>query len=108
MTARADRRDAWVRVSIALAFGAVVTALGYAALRVVEVLMFPSLNPAAIVAAEQSALPWRVIIAAYIGGMGALGGAAWVARDACAAARWLGRALALAGAAIVAVGALYP
>jgi hypothetical protein len=93
---------------MALACGAVVTALAYVALRVVEVVLFPSPNPVAIVSAERSALPWRLIVAAYVGGMGVLGGAAWAERDAHDAARWLGRALVLAAAAVALVGALWP
>jgi hypothetical protein len=108
MAARADARDVWLRAFMALAFGAVVTALAYAALRVVEVVLFPRLNPAAIVSAERSALPWRIVVAAYVGGMGVIAGAAWVARDPTQAATWLGRAFVLAAVAVVVVGALWP
>lgn len=108
MAAPAEARDPWVRLPMALASGAAVMALAYVALRVVEVAVFPRLNPAAIVWSERSALPWRLIVAAYVGGMGALGGAAWAERDARGAARCVGRALVLAAAAVALVGAVWP
>ena len=96
------------RSLIALAAFAATTALGYAAVRVIELALFPEPNPAVVIWSERSGFLWRSAIALYIGGMGAFGGYALAARSPASAARWLARAVLIAAAAILAQGALLP
>jgi hypothetical protein len=96
------------RLLVALAAFCIAATLGYAAVRALELALFPEPNPAVIIWSERSGFLWRSAIALYIGGMGAFGGYALAARSPALAARWLARAVLLAAAAILAQGALLP
>jgi hypothetical protein len=93
---------------LALASGAMVAALAYPALRLVERALFPTENPAVIVWSVRSALAWRVATALYVGGMGVLGGYALAQRDAARVARWLARGAVAATALVVVQAAIWP
>lgn len=111
MTAPAEARpelSAAFRVRIALASGAVAAALAYPCLRLLERALFPTANPAIIVWSVRSALAWRIVLALYLGGMGALGGVALARRDPAAAARWIARGSLAAALAVVLQAALWP
>lgn len=96
------------RLRAAVAYGAVAAALAYPCLRALERALFPTANPAIVIWSVRSALAWRIVIALYLGGMGALGGWALASRDPAAAARWLARATWLAALAVVVEAALWP
>jgi hypothetical protein len=96
------------RALLAIAFGAALAALAYAALRLAEISLFPEPDPAIVIWSERSRFAWRSLIAAYVGGMGAFGGYALAARSPRAAASWLSPAVLLAAALLSLQGALFP
>jgi hypothetical protein len=93
---------------VAIAFGCVLAALAYAALRVVEAYRFPQADPAIVIWSERSSFAWRALIAAYVGGMGVFGGWALAARSARAAASLLPTAVLVAAFLFALQGALWP
>ncbi|UQA61997.1 hypothetical protein [Polyangium aurulentum] len=96
------------RALVAFAFGVVVAALAYAALRVLEAALFPEADPAIVIWSDRSRFVWRALIATYLGGMGAFGGYALGGRSARAAASLL-PPVVLVGATLLALqGALWP
>ena len=62
------------RLQIAAVFGLAITAIAYAAVRVLDVVLFPEPNPVVVIWTDRSRFIWRVLIAAYLGGAGAFGG----------------------------------
>lgn len=96
------------RALVAIAFGVVLAALAYAALRVLEVALFPEADPAIVIWSDRSRFVWRALIAVYLGGMGAFGGYALGGRSARVAASLL-PSVVLVGAGLLALqGALRP
>jgi len=97
-----------VRVMVAIAFGGVVAVVSYAALRVLEFFWFPEPDPAIVIWLDRSRFVWRVLIAAYMGGMGGLGGYAFVKRSERVAGMVLPLAMLIAGVALALQGAFCP
>lgn len=96
------------RLLLAVAAGCAAATLGYAAVRVMEVALFPEVNPASVIGAVQSPFAWRCLTALYLGGMGGIGGHALARRSPAAAARWLGRAAVAAALALGLQAAIAP
>lgn len=93
---------------VAIAFGVVLAALAYAALRVVELYRFPDADPAIVIWSDRSRFAWRALIAAYVGGMGAFGGYALAGRSPRVAASWLPTAVLVAAVVLALQGVLQP
>ncbi len=93
---------------LAVAVGAAVTVVAFAAVRVAERLLFAEPNPAMLIWADQSPFVWRSVIALYLGGAGVFGGHALASRSPSAAARALFVAVTVSVAAILVQGALWP
>ncbi len=108
MTASSSSVPLTARLLSAIGAGCVVAALAYPALRLLDAILFPQANPASIVWSSQSVFAWRVILAAQLGALGAFGGFALVSRSPGAFARWIGRAIPLAAALLVAQALLRP
>lgn len=96
------------RALVAIAFGCVLAALAYAALRVAEAYRFPEADPAIVIWSDRSRFAWRALIAVYVGGMGAFGGYALVARSARRAASLLPGAVLVAAVLFALQAALWP
>jgi hypothetical protein len=93
----------------ASAAAALVVALAvYPALRLVDGALFPQTNPAAIVAASESAFALRVVVALHLGALAAFGAFAWATRAPRAFAVALARAIPLAAALLAAQAVLRP
>jgi hypothetical protein len=98
--------------SVRLALGALATCIAatalYAALRVVQSLLFREANPALVLWSEHAGFYWRAWSAAYAGGT--VGFVAYVAagRDAARTARVLSKALVVATLLLLAQGLLVP
>jgi hypothetical protein len=93
---------------VALAFGSVLAVLAYAALRVLEITLFPEPDPAIVIWSDRSRFVWRALIAAYLGGMGVFGGYALGGRSARAAASLLPTVVLGAAVLLALQGALWP
>ncbi len=96
------------RLLVGIAFGCVLAALAYAALRIVEVHRFPEADPAIVIWSDRSRFAWRALIAAYVGGMGAFGGHALARHSARAAASLLPASVLVAAVVLALQGALWP
>jgi hypothetical protein len=101
----AKRGDALL---VGIAVGAAGAVIAFAAVRVLERALFPEPNPAMLIWADRSPLVWRAAIALYLGGAAAFGGHALAVRSPRAAARGLLATLAVAVAAVIAQGAVWP
>ncbi|EYF05624.1 hypothetical protein [Chondromyces apiculatus] len=93
---------------IALAMGGVGAVVGYAAVRVVEVCLFPEANPAVLIGAAQSPFAWRCWNALYLGGLAGLGALALARRAPVVAARWVGHGVAAAAVGMMVQATLAP
>jgi hypothetical protein len=96
------------RLLVALAYGAAATMLAYALVRGVERAFFPEPNPATLIWSGRSPFVWRLLDALHAGGAAVFGGYALAAARPEAAARWLGRALALGLGALALTTVLSP
>lgn len=113
MTARSSRVQPpprLERLALAIAAGCVVALTSYAALRVIQAIAFPEPNPAIVIWSERAGYFWRLWIAAYIGGMAAIG--AWALGGSAAGADRIAgalpKAIGVAALAIAAQGTLVP
>ncbi len=91
-----------------IALGAAASVIAYAGTRVVERTLFLEPNPAMLIWADHDPFAWRVAIAIYLGGAAVFGGHALAARSPEAAARALPVLAAVAVAAVVIQGAIFP
>jgi hypothetical protein len=96
------------RLLFAAASASAIAVLAYAAIRPVELLFFPAPDPATVIWSTRSSFAWRAIVAGYVGGMGGFGGFALFTRAPALAARWLGRLVLIAAAAIAIQGTVLP
>ncbi|MBK9260847.1 MAG: hypothetical protein IPM54_13635 [Polyangiaceae bacterium] len=85
-----------------------MTAIAYAVVRVVDVLLFPEPNPAIVIWTDRSRFFWRALIAAYLGGASVFGGYSLAKRTPRAASDWLLRAILIAGACLLAQAIVAP
>ncbi len=95
----AARRAAWLA---AIAIGAAVVPIAYAAARAAERALFLEPNPAMLIWSDQSPFVWRAAIALYVGGAAVFGGRALAARAPrtaarCTRTRWLAARTASGG-----------
>jgi hypothetical protein len=93
---------------VAVAWGAVLALLTYAAMRVTERALFPEPNPAMLLWADHSPFTWRAAMALYFGGAGAFAGFAAAKRSGLAAARTLRLLVGVVIVACVVQGAVWP
>ncbi len=91
--------DFTLRATLAAAFGLATAPAAYAWVRALEAVMFPRVNPLAIVAVTQSGFFVRCGVAAFVGGMGVFAGW-WLAARAERGARGLVIAVVVAAAAL--------
>lgn len=77
------------RALVALASGAALALLAYAAQRLVERAFFPEPNPAVLIWSERSAFSWRALFSLYFGGLGSFGAHLLAGRPGSAHLRWL-------------------
>ncbi len=88
------------RLLAAIAGGAALAMIAYAAQRVVERAFFPEPNPAVLIWSDRSAFVWRALFSIYFGGLGTFGAYLLAGRREGAELRWLP---ALIGAALLAL-----
>ena len=94
-------------VSVALVWGLIVAIAGYAVVRVVQHLLFPEPDPAALVWSAHAGFFWRVWTVAYAGGMAAF--AVFVAPHRTGlAARALAPGIAVAASLLVLQTIFFP
>jgi hypothetical protein len=96
------------RLLVAAASACAIAVLAYAAIRVVELVLFPGPDPATVIWSTRSAFVWRAIVAGYVGGMGGFAGFAVASRSPALAARWLARLVVIAASAIAFQGVVLP
>lgn len=90
-----------VRVGVGLAWGLAVAVLAYAAVRLVDVVLFPEPNPVVVIWTDRSRFLWRALIATYLGGAAVFGGLAMASRSPERLPIWLERVILWAGACLI-------
>ena len=101
-------RDARRRLLVAFALGLSASVIAYVALRLVEAVWFPEVDPAIVTWTEQGRFLWRSLLAAYLGGAAVFGGHVLASRSLEIASVWLLRATLLGALALALQGALVP
>lgn len=89
------------RLAMACAFGLGLATFAYAAVRVVDVVLFPEPNPVVVIWTDRSRFLWRAVIATYLGGAGAFGGYSLAHKTPERAPVWLERIILLSGATLL-------
>ena len=97
-----------IRASLAAIAACVTAVFLYAAVRGLQLVLFPDPNPATVIWSAHAGYFWRAWIVAYAGGMAAM--VAWIfaGRDPARVARALVRALTFAALAIAIQGVFLP
>lgn len=91
----------WERLAIALGFGLAISVLAYAAVRIMDVVLFPEPNPVVVIWTDRSRFLWRALIAMYLGGASVFGGYSLAVRNPEAAPSRLSRVVLLAGVCLL-------
>jgi hypothetical protein len=97
-----------LRLLYAFAFGLAVTAVAYAAVRVLDVVLYPEPNPVVVIWTDRSRFIWRALIATYLGGASVFAGYGLALRTPETAFSWLERMALLAGGCLLAQAILVP
>jgi hypothetical protein len=96
------------RLLVSITFGLAISAIAYAAVRVLDVLLFPEPNPVVVIWTDRSRFIWRVIIATYLGGAGAFGGYSLALRNPENAFAWMENVILFAGGCLLLQAVLAP
>ena len=96
------------RLTSALGFGLAISVLAYAAVRMLDVVLFPEPNPIVVIWTDRSRFLWRALIATYLGGASVFGGYSLAVRNPDVVPLWLSRAILLAGACLLGQTLLAP
>lgn len=100
--AQDELETSWVwRLCIALVFGLCVANLAYAAVRILDVVLFPEPNPVVVIWTDRSRFVWRAAIALYLGGASVFGGYRLALQTSPAFFSWLERSILVAGAGLL-------
>lgn len=89
------------RSALALVFGLCVATFAYAAVRIIDVVLFPEPNPVVVIWTDRSRFVWRAVIATYLGGAGVFGGYRLSRETSERTPVWLARIILLAGATLL-------
>ena len=97
-----------VRLGLAIVAACATAIALYAALRVVQALLFKEPDPALVIWSEHAGFFWRALTVGYVGGMAGI--VAWLAsaRHAARVAAVLAKAVPIAAALLAAQGLLVP
>jgi len=82
--------------------------MAYAAVRLVDVFLFPEPNPAVVIWTDRSRFLWRALIATYLGGAAVFGGYGMALRYPHDAHVWLKRVVFWAGGCLLVQAVLAP
>ena len=96
------------RLLVAAVFGLAIAAIAYAAVRILDVVLFPEPNPVVIIWTDRSRFIWRVLIASYLGGAGAFGGYSLALRTPETIFTYTERLVLLAGSCLLLQTVLAP
>jgi hypothetical protein len=105
---RSPARSFGVQLLTSVAFGLALTVIAYAAVRLVDVLLFPEPNPVVVIWTDRSRFLWRALIATYLGGAGVFAGFAVTSRAPERVHLWLAKVLLLAGGCLLLQTVLAP
>jgi hypothetical protein len=89
------------RLLIAAVFGLSIAAIAYAAVRVLDVVLYPEPNPVVVIWTDRSRFIWRMLIAAYLGGASVFGGYSLSSRTTENMFSWMEKLIVLAGACLL-------
>jgi hypothetical protein len=89
------------RLLIAAVFGLSIAAIAYAAVRVLDVVLYPEPNPVVVIWTDRSRYIWRALIATYLGGASVFGAYCLAFRTPEDMFSWMDKLIVLAGACLL-------